>query len=110
MLLQVTEATNALLNVSKDQGAVAYMLSAFLILLGVALWRIFLMLQKSKDEVSDCWKSQLSGERMMQDHLRQFNEQLKDMNAALRKQDHDTMKELIANWGVSIRNQLNHEK
>ncbi|MDF9795388.1 cell division protein YceG involved in septum cleavage [Catalinimonas alkaloidigena] len=104
IILQVIEATNALMETSKEQGFLVFFLCFLLVVLGGLIWWYMQKLETKNQAIQDCYKDQVKVEVSVQQYAKQVDERLKDINNAMRNNDTHLLRQLIADLGFSVRN------
>ncbi|WPP49666.1 hypothetical protein [Catalinimonas niigatensis] len=105
ILLQVIEATNALLETSKEQGFLVFFLCFLLVVLGGLIWWYMQKLETKNQAIQDCYKDQIKVEQSVQKYASQVDERLREINSAMKNNDTHLLRQLIADLGFSVRNQ-----
>ena len=105
ILLQVIEATNALMETSKEQGFVVFFLCILLVVLGGLIWWYMQKLETKNQAIQDCYKDQIKVEQSVQKYASQVDERLREINSAMKNNDTHLLRQLIADLGFSVRNQ-----
>jgi hypothetical protein len=110
MLLQVIEATNTLLQSSREQGFIVMFLCCLLVVLGTLLWWYMRKLEEKNQAIQDCYKEQIRLEQSVQKYASLVDERLKDIHIAMKNNDAQSLRQLIAELGFTTRNnQLKNE-
>lgn len=105
ILLQVIEATNALMETSKEQGFLVFFLCFLLVVLGGLIWWYMQKLETKNQAIQDCYKDQVQVEASVQKYANQVDERLREINSAMKNNDTHLLRQLIADLGFSVRNQ-----
>ena len=110
ILLQVIEATNTLMQASKEQSFLVLFLIFIIVVLGALVWWYMKKIEEKNSEINDCLKQQIRTEQTVSRFATEINEKLSKVVSNRSHEDQQAFKNQLSEVLFMIRNNINTDE